>query len=117
MLVEEVLDNPQMAQLTALSQFLVSRAKDTNARMSISVDSFINLAKAQGISLTPEQLKTLSQTPPLSNIISDVTGSDTEPGEVVFRGAEIGSGQDTMTVDQARQTVDSMSKRAAKKGL
>jgi hypothetical protein len=98
------------SKLVALSQFLLGRAQDTDAQKKISVQSFINLAHSLGISITEDQLINLVQKPPLNGVIQNVAN-----GEVVFKGGE--QVADTMTVDQAQQTVDSMAKRAAKKGL
>jgi hypothetical protein len=58
-----------------------------------------------GISITADQLTQLSQREPLSNVITSVNN-----GEIVFKGDEDPS--ETMTVDQARDTVDRMAKRA-----
>jgi len=98
------------SKLVALSQFLLGRAQDTDAQKKISVQSFIKLAHSLGISITEDQLINLAQKPPLNGVIQTVAN-----GEVVFKGGE--QVADTMTVDQAQQTVDSMAKRAAKKGL
>jgi hypothetical protein len=119
MLIREfsVDSDPDAERIAAMSQFLVGRARDTGARKTISTETFINLARAQGISLTAEQLKDMIQRPPLNNIISDVTGDNDNSGEIVFRGADVGTGENAMTVDQAQATVDSMAKRAAKKGI
>ena len=100
-------------KLAALSQFLISRAEDTGAQKKISTQTFLQLAANQGISLTADRLKELSNKAPLNNLIQDVQGD--ENGEVIFKGDETVG--DTMTVDQARKTVDTMAKRAAKKGL
>ena len=107
MRLREVTAGPDADRLMALSQFLVSRAQDTDAQKKISVAAFVNLANNMGISLTPDNLMTMSQTPPLSNVIQTVT-----PTEVLFRGADQEQVTDTMTVDQARKTVDTMAKRA-----
>ena len=101
-------------KLAALAQFMLGRAQDTDAKKTISIQAFLNLAHGMGISLTADQLRTLIQQPPLNNIIANVEGDDAT-GTVVFRGAEAVT--DTMNVDQARATVDSMAKRAAKRGL
>jgi hypothetical protein len=115
MIISEVAGaNSEAARLVALSQFLLSRAQDTNTSPTISTQAFLQLANNMGIALTTEQLKDISQTPPLSNIISDVTG-DENNGQVVFRGGQEVAPE--MSVDQARLTVDSMAKRAAKKGI
>lgn len=104
--------NKDAEKLAALSQFLTSRAQDTGTKKSISTQRFLSLARDQGISLTVNNLKQMSQQAPLNNLIADVQG-DSENGEVVFKGDE--STPDTMSVDQARITVDQMAKRAAAK--
>jgi hypothetical protein len=93
------------AELTALSQFLLSRADDTAAKNVISVGAFVKLAADMGISITADQLTQLSQREPLSNVITSVNN-----GEIVFKVDEYPS--EIMTVDQARDTVDRMAKRA-----
>lgn len=98
------------AKLVALAEFLIGRANDTDTRKQISVDAFLKLAQGQGIALTRDQLITQSQTPPLSNVIQSIDG-DT----IIFKGGEAVT--DTMTVDQAQQTVDQMANRVAKKAF
>ena len=95
-----------------LADFLANRADDENAQKVISGQAFVNLAREMGIPLTVDQLKTLIQQPPLSNLIANVEGPDDDPAavKVMFRGAE--TQPETMSVDQARDTVDSMAKRA-----
>lgn len=102
----------ESARLAALTQFLVARAKDTNARKKISTEAFLKLARGQGISLTADQLKTLAVQPPLSNLIQEVNDN-----EITFKGAGEEQVSTTMTVDQARKTVDQMAKRAVKRDL
>jgi hypothetical protein len=110
-LFEFEVSNVHTEKLAALSQFLVSRAQDTDAQKKISIAAFLELANNMGISLTDDQLRNLVQQPPLSELISDVTDS-----EVIFKGAV--EDAPNMTVDQARDTVDTMAKRALnKKGL
>jgi hypothetical protein len=105
MLICEVAGDVDVTKLAALSQFLLGRAKDTDAAKTISTDAFIKLASNMGISITPDRLMDLIQQPPLNNIIANVEG-DT----ITFQGADVIPA--AMTVDQARQTVDSMAKRA-----
>ena len=112
MQIREVMDGPDADKLLALSQFLISRAQDTDAQKKISVSAFLNLAHGMGISLTQDNLTSLSQRPPLSNLIQSIQGD-----EILFRGADQAQVTDTMTVDQARKTVNSMAKRAAKRDL
>lgn len=117
MLIEEVAA-PQVdrARLAALAKFLRGRAKDTDAVKPLDAETFVELARNQGISLTVGQLKDMIQSPPLNNLIADITG-DEKNAQIIFQGSEIGAGDQTMSVDQARDTVDSMARRAAKKGI
>lgn len=110
-------EQPQVDQgkLVALAQFLTDRAQDTTAKRVISVPAFLKLAQNMQIPLTGNQLRDLSQRPPLSNLIANIEGDDAT-GRVIFKGGDEVSDSE-MTVDQARVTVDSMAKRAAKKGL
>lgn len=112
MQIREVTDSPDAEKLLALSQFLIGRSQDTDSQKKISVRAFIKLAQNMGISLTSDNLTVMSQQPPLSTVIQTVT-----PTEIIFRGADQEPATDTMTVDQARKTVDSMADRASKKGI
>ena len=105
MRIREVAGDVDVNKLAAVSQFLLGRAEDTDAAKTISTDAFIKLAANMGISITPDRLTDLIQQPPLNNIIANIEG-DT----ITFQGADVVPA--AMTVDQARQTVDSMAKRA-----
>lgn len=105
MRIREVAGEVDTNKLAALSQFLLGRAEDTDAAKTISITAFIKLASNMGISITPDRLMDLIQQPPLNNIIANVEG-DT----ITFQGADVIPAG--MTVDQARQTVDTMAKRA-----
>jgi len=105
MRIREVAGEVDTNKLAALSQFLLGRAEDTDAAKTISTTAFIKLASNMGISITPDRLADLIQQPPLNNIIANVEG-DT----ITFQGADVIPA--AMTVDQARQTVDTMAKRA-----
>ena len=110
MRINEVSADPRAQRLAALTQFLLGRSEDTASAKKISTDAYLKLANDMGVSLTKSQLIDLVQKPPLNNLIANV-----ENDEIIFKGAE--TTPDTMSVDQARKTVDSMAKRAAKKGL
>ena len=97
-------------ELAALSQFLLSRAQDTDAQKKISIAAFLELANNMGVSLTDSQLRNLVQQPPLDKLISNVTDI-----EVIFKDSV--EDAPAMSVDQARETVNTMAKRAAKKGM
>ena len=107
-LVEFEVSGVNAQKLAALSQFLVSRAQDTDAEKKISIAAFLELSNNMGISINDAQLRNLVQQPPLSELIADVTDS-----EVIFKGAV--EGAPNMSVDQARDTVNTMAKRAASK--
>lgn len=106
--------SPDVQKLAALSQFLLARAQDTNTKKTISIQTFLNLAQAQGISLTGDRLRELAKQPPLNNMIMDVQGDD-QTGQIIFKGEDVGPAN--MSVDQARATVDQMAKRATNKRL
>jgi hypothetical protein len=105
MLIREFQD-PDSTRLVALGQFLLGRAKDTAAKKTVNVNTFIGLARDMGIDITPERLQALASRDPLRNIIANIQG-DT----VVFKGAEETVAPE-MNVDQARATVNQMAKRA-----
>lgn len=95
-------------KLAGLAEFLIGRSDDTGASKQISVDAFVNMARNLGVSIDAARLQDLAGQPPLSNVINKVT-DDT----IYFTGSE--PPDQTMNVDQARKTVDTMAKRAAKK--
>lgn len=105
---ESPLRGDNSGELAALSQFLIGRADDQGSTKTISIGAFLKAANDMGISLTRDQLISQSQEQPLNNLIQNVTDD-----EVVFKGSE--EPDDTMSVDQARDTVDSMAKRASSK--
>jgi hypothetical protein len=110
-LIEFEVNSANTQKLAALSQFLLSRAQDTDAEKKISIAAFVDLAKNVGVSLNDAQLRNLVQQAPLKELIADVTDT-----EVIFKGAV--EGAPNMTVDQARETVNTMAQRALnKKGL
>lgn len=111
-LVEFDTSTENIEKLTALSQFLLSRTEDTNAKKTMPLISFIEQAKNLGISISADQLRTLSQQDPLNSVIADIQG-DNENGEIIFKGAD--EVAPNMSVDQARDTVNKMAKRAASK--
>ena len=116
MRIFEVAGNQDQEKLAAISQFLLGRAEDEGANKRVmDFRTFANLAQGQGISVTPDSLRRMIQQPPLSNLINDVEGDDAATSQVIFQGGEEVSPE--MSVDQARQTVDKMAKRAAKKDI
>ena len=114
-LVEFDTSKANTEKLAAIGQFFLSRSKDTNAKKTMPISTFLDLSNYMGVSLTFDQLQNLSQQEPLSAIIADLNG-DEATGEIIFKGAD--EVAPNMSVDQARDTVDSMAKRALnKKGI
>ena len=111
-LVEFEVSSKNTEELAALSQFLLARTNDTNAKKTMPTASFLKLANNMGISLTDDQLRNLIQQPPLSELIANVEG-DADTGTITFKGSE--EVAPNMSVDQARETVNTMAKRAASK--
>lgn len=111
MRIFEVDSNRDQEKLAAISQFLLGRAQDEgSSKRVMDFRTFANLAQGQGISVTPDNLRRMIQQPPLSNLINDVEGDDAASARIVFQGAE--NQPPEMSVDQARQTVNQMAKRA-----
>ena len=102
-------DKPSAQQLTALAQYLVGRSEDANNDYTVPIEVFLSMAHNMGVNITDQQLRTLVMQPPLSNIISNVSGD-----EIVLVGAGVTGeeGEDTMTVDQAQDTVAGMADSA-----
>ena len=97
-------------KLMALSQFLSGRSDDESAKKQISQQAFIDLAKSLGVNVTPDNLGELIGQPPLSNVLEPL---DPNSGIVRFKGdTEATTG---MSVDQARNVVDSNAKAAMKR--
>lgn len=108
MIINEIgTEGSEAARLAALAQFLIGRAENAAGPKKISTRAFVNLAQNMGIAITPQQLIDMSQTAPLNNLIASVQGDD-----IIFKGSEEEVGQNAMSVDQARDTVNSMAKRA-----
>ena len=108
MLIREFIDDPDALKLAAIGQFLLKRAGDTAAVKPMNVDSFIKIARDNGINMDRERLMSLSQREPLSNIITDIQGD-----EIIWKGSETTTPSgETMSVDQARKKVNQMAKRA-----
>lgn len=107
-LVEFTISDKNSEQLTVLSQFLLSRAKDTDSQKRISVQAFLKIAADMGISFTRDQLLNQVAQPPLSNLIDNVEGD-----EIVFKGDDTAAA--AMPVSKAQDVVGKMSKRALSK--
>lgn len=114
MRIVEVTDMQSAQQIAALSQFLIARADDTGTEKSMALPRFVELAQDMGVSVSGASLRNMIQRPPLSNLIQNIEGDD-ESGRVIFKGGPEDS--DTMSVDQARKTVDKMAKRASSSAL
>ena len=100
-------------QLVALSEFLLGRADDTGASKKISIKAFLEMASDMGINITDSQLRELSTQEPLKNVIVNVTND-----EIIFSGAgQSDKVTDTMTVNQAQDTVKKMAKNALPNNL
>jgi hypothetical protein len=97
-------------KLTALSQFLSDRADDQAASKQISQKAFIELARSMGVNVTETTLGDLISQDPLKNLINPL---DPNSGVVSFKGNT--EAQTGMSIDQAREVVDSNAKAAMKR--
>ena len=97
-------------KLAALSQFLSDRANDEAASKQISQAAFIELAQSMGVNVTEQNLSDMISRVPLSNLLEPL---EPNSGIVRFKGnTEATTG---MSVDQAREVVDSNAKAALKR--
>lgn len=103
---------PPEQQLMALSQLLSGRAEDTDGPQDISVDAFIQLARNLGVQINKNTLAEMISQPPLSNVLEPF---EPNSGKIRFKGNT--ETTTDMSVDQARDVVDSNAKRAMKRGM
>lgn len=99
--------DPDPDKLVGLVQFLAGRAQDQSARKQISQDAFIKLAQQLGINITPSNLQTMVEQPPLSNLLEPVQPNSQV---ITFKGGE--PTDVSMPVNRAQDIVASMAKRA-----
>lgn len=104
--------NTNSERLVALSQFLLGRADNVNAKKEISQTAFINLAKSLGVVVTADTLGELVSRPPLSNLIEPF-----QPNSGVIRFKGNTEAAPDMSVDQARDVVDKNAKAAMRRGM
>lgn len=101
---------PSDERVAAISQLLIDKTEDSNVASKLNTDAFVNIINKMGMPMTTETLMDLVQSGDLSNIIADVNDK-----EVTFKGKGAVDTDAEMNVDKARQTVNTMAKRAAKK--
>ena len=99
-------------KLVGLVQFLAGRAEDTAAQKQISQDTFIQLARSLGISITPDTLGGLIAQSPLNGVLEPL---DPQSNMISFKGADVGPTK--MSVPQAQQVVNKMAKSAMRRGM
>ena len=102
-------NKPSAQQLTALAEYLLGRADNENTAHTVPIEVFLSMAHNMGVNITDQQLRTLSTQDPLKNIISNV---DADNIILVGAGVTGEEGEDTMTVDQAQDTVAGMAASA-----
>ena len=92
-----------------LCRYLLGRADDEDTQHTVPIGVFLSMAHNMGINITDQQLRTLATQDPLKNIIQNVDADN-----IVLVGAGITGeeGADTMTVDQAQDTVAGMADAA-----
>lgn len=101
---------PQPDQLMGLVSFLAGRAEDTDAQKQIDQNTFIELSRNLGINLNKDMLVSLTNQPPLSNVLEPF---DPNSGVITFKGAE--QTPTAMPVNKAQDIVAAAAKSAAKK--
>jgi len=104
-------ENVENEQIAAVSQLIADRTEDENSPSKLRTDAFINLVNRMGLPLTKETLMDLAEQGVLSSVIKDVNMD-----EINFKGQQ-DIDPTEMSVDKAKNVVDSMAKRSAKKGI
>lgn len=94
-------------QLIGLVQWLSGRVKDTAAEKRIGKDTFLQMAHRLGININERNLGDALQQEPLSNLFEPL---DPQSQFLVLKGGE--QAPAGMPVDQARDVVAQMAKRA-----
>jgi len=113
MRIDEVASStPDPNTLTGLVSFLNGRATDTNAQKQISQAAFISLAQSLDININAQNLGSLIDQAPLSNLIEPL---DPNSGVITFKGAEIGP--TAMPVNAAQDIVAAAAKSAMKRPM
>jgi len=99
-------------KLAALSEFLAGRAQDTNSKMQISKQAFINAAKNLGINVTEQSLSQMISQQPLNDILEPI-----EPNSDVIRFKGNTDVETAMSVNQAEKIVNKNAKAAMRRGM
>lgn len=103
----ESVGHPSPQELMALAEYLLGRTDDANSEKAVPIDAFLSMAHNMGVAITDKQLRNLAGHDPLKNVIVNVTDD-----EVILSGGANIEVDDTMTVDQARDTVADMADSA-----
>jgi len=94
-------------EIVALAQYIIDKNESDGVKGKVSTQAFLRMAQNLGIHLSLTQLQAMAQQPPLSNMIADINDND-----IKF---DLGLKNPTMSKDKARNTVNSMAKRAMKR--
>lgn len=100
---------PSPIELMGLVRFLVGRAQDTNARMSISKTAFIEMAQSLDINVNENNIEEIVGQPPLSSLLEPLTP---DSQDLVFKGAGEPEAPKTMPVNKAQDIVAAAAKSA-----
>ena len=106
----EFAESDNTLRLAALSQFLSDRADDEAAPKEISQTAFIDLANSLGVNVNAQTLGGMINSAPLNDLLEPL---DPASGVIRYKGnTDAATG---MSVDQARDVVDSNAKSAMKR--
>lgn len=109
-ITDDELNNMQIKMVGIINQ-IYGRIVDTGTHKPYSLSALLSVLSQQGITLSPFQFRDMVTEPPLSNLIANVKGDD-----VIFKGQDdIDGNTDVQSPDETTDTLDKMSKRAAKR--
>lgn len=106
---------PDPTLLLGLVEFLSGRVQDTKAQKQISQDAFINLAQSLDIPLNKDNLDTIVNQEPLSNVLEPMEPGSNDP--IRFKGAAPTNDTVPMSVNRAQDIVAKSAKSAMKRGM
>ena len=102
------------ARLLGLAEFLLGRARDTNAQKQISTDAFISAARSLGFPVNEKNIVSVVSQAPLDSVLEPMDPAN--PTVIRYKGAGE-SGPTQMPVNKAQDIVAASAKSAMQRGM
>ena len=115
MIINEILREADEEQLAALSQFLIGRADTKGVQSTMSVESFISLAKKMGVSIDFNTLMDMVEAGQLSGVIRDMNDDTIEFNSKMESEPKVSPNMGEIEKARNDMAVDTMAHRAMDK--